>query len=122
MLYDATRGASGVDQEDLAIAHANDCKFYVAPIADNNYVETLSDGYRKGIDGAAEWNIGYPSFPHDDPRWQYLRVAGDPEKLKKVIASPTTLPQPPAKITTLHKINGKSVLGKDLWNAAYAGG
>ena len=122
VLHDATRGASGVDQEDLAIAHANGCKFYVAPITDNNYVETLSDGYLKGIDGAAEWNIGYPSFPHDDPRWQYLRVAGDPEKLKKVIASPTTLPQPPAKITTLHKINGKSVLGKDLWNAAYAGG
>ena len=121
LMHDTTRGASGAAVEELAIAHANGCKFYAAPRTDNNYVETLLDGYTKGIDGVAEWGIGYPLFPDYDPRWKYLRVAGDPATLKKVIAAPQPRQQP-LKVITIHKINGKSVLGKDLWNAVYAGG
>ena len=53
-------------------------------------------------------------------RWKYLKVAGSPEEPKKVVASPP--PPPEKKFVTIHKVNGKSVSGKDLWQAVYAGG
>ena len=115
---------SGVDEEDLAIARANGCKYIIAPDGGGPGVaKALIDGYAKGIDGAAEWDINYPCFKGQagyEKRWKYLKVAGSPEELKKVLASPP--PPPEKKFVTIHKINGKSVSGTDLWQACYAGG
>ena len=107
----------------MKIAHAHGCKYFIMP--DNSGAElaqTLIDGYAQGIDGAAEWDIGYPSFdpPSYGDRWKYLKVAGDIDQLKKTIASQDAPTED--KPITIHKINGKSVSGKDLWQACYAGG
>ncbi len=52
--------------------------------------------------------------------WKLFRVAGDPETLKRTMASPP--PAPEKKFITIRKINGMSVSGKDLWQSNYAGG
>ena len=115
---------AGVDQEDLAIAQANGCKYIIAPDGGGEgMAKALVDGYAKGIDGAAEWDINYPRFKGQagyEKRWKYLKVAGSPEELKKVLASPP--PPLEKRFVTIHKLNGKSVSGKDLWQAVYAGG
>ena len=115
---------AGVNDEDIAIAHANGCKYVLYPDArEADLAKILIDGYAKGLDGAADWDINDPRFvgPDYNRNYKYIRSSGDPEKLNTVLAAPPP-DEAEKKFITIHKINGKSVSGKDLWNACYAGG
>ena len=103
------------DEEDIAIAHANGCKYYLAP---RGGFQVALDGYARGMDGMAWWDADGRRSNYDF--WKLFRVAGDPETLKRTMASPP--PAPEKKFITIRKINGMSVSGKDLWQSNYAGG
>ena len=105
------------DQEDLVIGHANGCRYFLFPDGGPAVAaQRLIEGYAEGIDGVAEWDIN----PDDAERWRFLKVGGSPEELERIGAAP--LPAPQRKLITIHKINGMSVSGQDLWQSNYAGG
>jgi len=107
--------ASTADEEDTAIARANGCKYYLAPLGG---FDMVLEGYEKGMDGMAYWDIDGRAANYG--WWRHFKVAGDPQKLKESLAAPP--PAPERRLITIRKINGMSVSGKDLWQSCYAGG
>ena len=106
-----------VIEEDMAIARANGCRYYLAPQGGFGFNIVL-DAYEKGMDGMAWWDIDGRVDNYN--WWRHFNVAGDPQKLKETLATP---PLPPErKLVTIRKINGMSVSGGDLTQSCYAGG
>ena len=102
-----------VNDEDVAIAHANGCKYFLRP---EGGMAKAPDAYAKGMDGMAEWDIEGRTEQYEYAFWRRFRVAGNPEVLKKTLASP---PSRWVKFITIQKINGVSVSGEDLFQACY---
>jgi len=102
-----------VVEKDVSIAHEHGCKYFLRP---GGGLPAALDGYAKGMDGMAEWDVEGRTDQYDYPWWSRFRVAGNPEKLKQTLAAP---PQRWIKFATLQKINGVSVSGDDLFQACY---
>ena len=80
-LLDSFICQEGVDPEDLACCKRHDCQFILFP----GYREpmpttpkTVAEGYRKGVDGMAIWDID----PDDPERWEWIRRIGHREEME----------------------------------------
>lgn len=102
-----------VNEKDLAIAHANGCKYFLRP---GGGTPKALDGYAKGMDGMAEWDVEGRTEQYEYEWWRSFRVAGNAEKLRQTLATPSTRW---IKLITVRIINGVSVSGEDLFQSSY---
>lgn len=80
-LLDSYFCQEGVDTEDLALCKKHDCKFFLYP----GYREpkptnphTVAEGYRKGVDGIAIWDIN----PDNPEAWEWMRRIGHQKEME----------------------------------------